>query len=153
MLKADRDLSGFSKAPSRPMQEWIFLSWHHLFCSELLRQAMDTLQHTTNNFGGIILDPLALPDDVDDFAAIVTVEAKRLTVLGIITDLLQGLSVGGKISKIRPFCTAQTIRQSGMIMHRPFLCTGLWRAGQDVVDAHLQINGGGDLIQINPGAM
>ncbi len=43
LLKVDRELST-AEAASRPMQEWIFLSWHQLFCSELLRQVMDTLE-------------------------------------------------------------------------------------------------------------
>lgn len=43
LLKAERDVSG-SKALTRPMQEWIFLGWHQLFCCELLRQAIDTLE-------------------------------------------------------------------------------------------------------------
>lgn len=43
LLKAERELSA-AMVTTRPMQEWIFLSWHQLFCSELLRQAMDTLK-------------------------------------------------------------------------------------------------------------
>lgn len=44
LLKAERDVVGTKATSTRPMQEWIFLSWHQLFCSELLRQAIDTLE-------------------------------------------------------------------------------------------------------------
>lgn len=43
LLKAERELAA-ARGVSRPMQEWIFLSWHQLFCSELLRQTIDTLE-------------------------------------------------------------------------------------------------------------
>lgn len=43
LLIAERDAKGAKAAPSRPMQEWIFLSWHQLFCTELLRRTLDLL--------------------------------------------------------------------------------------------------------------
>lgn len=43
LLIAERDAVGAKAAPPRPMQEWIFLSWHQLFCTELLRGTLDLL--------------------------------------------------------------------------------------------------------------
>jgi len=44
LLKAEREVSTKKAISQSPMQEWIFLSWHQLFCTELLRLSMNMLE-------------------------------------------------------------------------------------------------------------
>lgn len=63
LLKAERDIAAAKdKSVPRPMQEWVFLSWHQLFCTELLRQAIDKLEQIgPTTFEGLRVQMVADP--------------------------------------------------------------------------------------------